>query len=124
MKIGAFANNEKKNLESKLIIPNAPFSKLFIEKLPSNRDSITESNGENTDCETHNNKLNEDENKNGNSTPKIPSPVDSRTTRLTMVPTNDDFIMVDLVNFSCKKLHALVFGIIHLSLFSYLKKYS
>lgn len=115
MRIGAFANNEKKNFEPELIIPNAPFSKLFIDKLSSSKHSATDSNTENDDDVTQNtkNKSKEDENKNDNNiNNKTPSsPVESRTAALTMVSTNDDFIMVDLVNFLCKKmLHVFYFG--------------
>lgn len=86
MKMGAFADMQKKKMESLFIIPNTPFSELFKEK------PTAEKAAENM-VELKNNE-NESQEKNGNST------TDNLTTKLnslTMVSTNDDFIMVDLV---------------------------
>ncbi|CAH1100657.1 unnamed protein product [Psylliodes chrysocephalus] len=85
MKMGAFADMQKKKMESLFIIPNTPFSELFKEK------PTAEKAAENM-VELKNNE-NESQEKNGNST------TDNLTTKLnslTMVSTNDDFIMVDL----------------------------
>lgn len=103
MKLGAFAEYKKKNFEPKLIIPNTPFSKLFTEKMSPDKhseDSESLSNSISNDTSKHSNGVAEKEDKekekkekNGN--PPSP-PLESRLDALTMVSTNDDFIMVDL----------------------------
>lgn len=82
MKVGAFADTTKKNVEPVVMMPNVPFSKLLAEK------SVTESVKDNDDLPSKTCR----EDQNGN------SPKDTRT-EVIMVSTNDDFIMVDLVNF-------------------------
>lgn len=90
VKFGAFASVNKKNIESEIPIPNVPFSKLLLDQQSPEIKSSQES-----DCS----KTILIEDNNGN------SPVDSPT-GLTMKSTNDDFIMVDLVNFSANVPHA------------------
>ncbi|KAG5882661.1 hypothetical protein JTB14_024470 [Gonioctena quinquepunctata] len=82
MKIGAFADSKKKNLDSHLIMPNTPFSKIFKEKLSPDKCSGS--------AEVKDKELEKIEK-------NVESPIpDSRMDSLTMVSTNDDFIMVDL----------------------------
>lgn len=82
MKVGAFADTTKKNVEPIVMMPNVPFSKLLIEK--STADVIKDDLPSKTICK---------EDQNGN------SPKDTQKMDVFMVSTNDDFIMVDLVNF-------------------------
>lgn len=81
--MGAFANLNKKNVESEIPIPNVPFSKLLSERISPEKVEVQEKE----QCKPI---LIEDQNGN--------SPVESPKA-LTMKSTNDDFIMVDLVNF-------------------------
>ncbi|KAK9754774.1 Autophagy-related protein 13 [Popillia japonica] len=80
MKIGAFADTKKSMVEPELIIPNIQFSKLFSEKL-SPPSVVVENEVKST--------LKEDasDHQNGN------SQSDKRTPTITMMSTNDDFIM-------------------------------
>ncbi|GJQ79575.1 Atg13 [Trypoxylus dichotomus] len=82
MKIGAFADTKKSIIEPELIIPNIQFSKLFSEKLSPPSATIEENEVKAT--------LKEDisDHQNGN------QESDERT--ITMMSTNDDFIMVEL----------------------------
>lgn len=86
VKMGAFASLNKKNLESAIPIPCVPFSRLLSER-------ISPDSPEEDEKESKKPILIEDQN--GNSPVEPPK-------ALTMMSTNDDFIMVDLVNFSCK----------------------
>lgn len=96
MKIGAFANTKKKEIfndNPDIIMPNAPFSKLLCERVPSpvplteNHSPVSKTNSQKED-------------RNGNSeSPEKENEADFPTSGITMVSTNDDFIMVDLVNF-------------------------
>ncbi|KAK4877724.1 hypothetical protein RN001_010230 [Aquatica leii] len=81
MKVGAFAAPRKQEIEPEIIIPDVPFSSLLIPK----RDNTTV-----TQEMTVSSKPNVEEDRNGN------SPTESHTSDLTMMSTNDDFIMVDL----------------------------
>lgn len=85
MKVGAFATFQKKGLEEEIPIPKAPFSSLLTKKV---EEPVLIANNE----ESFSNKtvVGEDE-RNGN------SPSESRTSDVTMMSTNDDYIMVDLV---------------------------
>lgn len=101
MKIGAFANNKKTEIlndNPDLIMPDAPFSKLLCDRVPSpvpTIESHTPPNNKNSD---EKNGVKED--KNGNSEVIVKDPEgELPTSRITMVSTNDDFIMVDLVIF-------------------------
>lgn len=86
IKLGAFADANKKNIEPEIIIPDVPFSKLIISERPPPASSPLR---EEEDCS----KTILLEDHNGN------SPTDIPKATLTMKPTNDDFIMVELVNF-------------------------
>lgn len=97
MKIGAFANNKKSELltdNPDIIMPDAPFSKLLCERIPSPV-PCTENQKSTTKSTTT---LKEDTNGNSES-PEKENETDP-TSGITMVSTNDDFIMVDLVNLS------------------------
>lgn len=92
MKVGAFADTTKKSMEPLVMIPNVPFCKLLTEKSVSQLQSDTI----NSDDSSNNKSTKipcKDEDQNGN------SPKESKT-EVIMVSTNDDFIMVDLVNFN------------------------
>lgn len=89
MKVGAFADTTKKvkSTEPTLILPNnIPFGKLLSEKSMTDESTKMNNGPSKTTC-------NNEEDQNGN------SPKDGRT-EVIMVSTNDDFIMVDLVNFN------------------------
>ncbi|KRT86094.1 hypothetical protein AMK59_2519 [Oryctes borbonicus] len=81
MKIGAFADTKKSMIESELIIPNIQFSKLFSEKLSPPSPTIEENDVKATLKE------NTSDHQNGN--PES----DKRAPTITMMSTNDDFIM-------------------------------
>ena len=81
MKVGAFAEPTKQKIEPEIIIPDAPFSSLLFTKRDSSMASKESINGSKPVIE---------EDRNGN------SPTESHTSDLTMMSTNDDFIMVDL----------------------------
>lgn len=88
MKIGAFADTKKSLIEPELIIPNIQFSKLFSEKLSPPSPGVEDKEVKvqpKSDSSDH---------QNGN------SDADKRTQTITMMSTNDDFIMVELVNYS------------------------
>lgn len=89
MKIGAFADCNKRNTEPELILPNIPFSKLLVEKKPTDMDNTEIV----VDSEITKTEALENE-KNGN------SPPEDSSGGISMVSA-DDFIMVDLVNFFC-----------------------
>lgn len=88
LKFGAFADTNKRNIEPDIIIPDVPFSKLIISERPSH-ESSPPSTKEEEDCS----KTILLEDQNGN------SPSEKPKAAITLKPTNDDFIMVDLVNF-------------------------
>lgn len=88
VKFGAFADTNKKNIEPEIIIPEVPFSKLIISERP-HQDSSPSPTKEVDDCS----KTILLEDQNGN------SPTEKPKAALTLKPTNDDFIMVELVNF-------------------------
>lgn len=88
VKFGAFADTNKKNIEPEIIIPDVPFSKLIISERPR-QDSTPSPTKEEDDCS----KTILLEDQNGN------SPTEKPKAALTLKPTNDDFIMVELVNF-------------------------
>lgn len=97
MKVGAFANNKKEILNDNpdIIMPNAPFSKLLCERIPSPVPSVENQPPPSTKTATT---TLQKEDKNGNSeSPEKENEAD-QTSEITMVSTNDDFIMVDLVN--------------------------
>ncbi|CAH1985807.1 unnamed protein product [Acanthoscelides obtectus] len=108
-KIGAFADCKKKDFESELIIPNAPFSRLFTVSKASPKSVEENDLMENAinDCRTTVDSVEETKESerlteepeiepktvsNGNSKQERGSKLEA----LTMVSTNDDFIMVDL----------------------------
>ncbi|XP_025835677.1 autophagy-related protein 13 homolog isoform X3 [Agrilus planipennis] len=100
MKLGAFADTKKKEIEPELIIPQSPFSKLLPEKIPlesppnnpviNNEQMMNNKNSGPPDAtETVNKNILKD--KNGNDTP---TPTECQTSsEITMTSTNDDFIM-------------------------------
>lgn len=88
VKFGAFADTNKKNIDSEIIIPEVPFTKLIISQRQE-RASSPPPLKEEDDCS----KTIVLEDHNGN------SPTEQPKTALTLKPTNDDFIMVELVNF-------------------------
>lgn len=88
MKIGAFADTKKSMVEPALIIPNIQFSKLFAEKLSPPSPAVEDNEVKTTTKEDTS------DHQNGN------SPSEKRTPTITMMSTNDDFIMVELVNYS------------------------
>ncbi|CAG9865269.1 unnamed protein product [Phyllotreta striolata] len=88
MKTGAFADMQKKKIESLFIVPNTPFSGLF--KDPSKGPDRPQ---EDNMADRENNE-NESPERNGNSA--IDNNPPTKLNSLTMVSTNDDFIMVDL----------------------------
>lgn len=92
MKVGAFADMKKTMVEAELIIPNIQFSKLLTEKL-SPPDPSTGDNNEIKSTTTI--KETSSDHQNGNTTPLE---TDKRIQNITMMSTNDDFIMVELVN--------------------------
>lgn len=120
MKVGAFASTKTQPINDTpdLIMPNAPFSKLLCERVPSpvscpecqtqvqaqspkNGDHPTVNGSSNN---SDNNVMQPDKNGNhssvsGNSSPNLcRTAEDLQTQGITMTSTNDDFIMVDLVN--------------------------
>ncbi|CAG9818589.1 unnamed protein product [Phaedon cochleariae] len=86
MKIGAFADLKKKTLEYDMMMPSPPFSKIFKEKLSPNKCPVFP---EAVNKEMENSEKYIDSSA---STHTLEARMDS----LTMVSTNDDFIMVDL----------------------------
>lgn len=95
MKIGAFADKKRKSIEPELIIPNTPFSTLLSDRTG---DDNKENNSDGEESDSGKTVVDERE-QNGNS-PSLPPTIESRVSDLTMVSTNDDFIMVDLVIFA------------------------
>lgn len=118
MKVGAFASTKTQPINDTpdLIMPNAPFSKLLCDRIPSPvscpdcQTQVQAQSPKNNDHPIVNGGTNNSENtvmqpdKNGNSVSGNASPnlcratEDYQTQGITMTSTNDDFIMVDLVN--------------------------
>lgn len=92
MKIGAFASmNPKPVKDIPDIMPIAPFSRLLFERIPSPVPC--------TECKTSKSDVVNEQDKNGNSdSPSQNGDGECPNPGITMVSTNDDFIMVDLVN--------------------------
>lgn len=90
-KFGAFADINKKNIEPDIIIPDIPFSKLIISYDRPSQDSSSPPPSSKDDEDCSKTILLEDQNGN--------SPTEKPKAALTLKPTNDDFIMVELVNF-------------------------
>lgn len=87
LRTGAFADEKLRNYQSQTIVPNIPFGNLLPPKADSQVNSPEEKSPKS---------VKEEKDHNGN-TPTT----ESVTSDLTMVSTNDDFIMVELVIYFC-----------------------